>query len=48
MTFKQFREMERDVLRILLPDENGILPIDNACDEYYKTQLDDYDFDNID
>lgn len=48
VTFKQFREMERDVLRIFLPDENGILPNDNACNEYYKTQLDDYDFDNID
>lgn len=43
--FKQYREMGRDVLRVLLPDENGILPTESACDEYYKHQLDDYDFD---
>lgn len=48
VVFKQYSEMGRDVLRVLLPDENGIFPTENGCDEYYKKQLDDYDFDNID
>jgi hypothetical protein len=48
VVFKQYSEMGRDVLRVLLPDEKGILPTENGCDEYYKKQLDDYDFDNID
>ncbi|MDQ0247787.1 hypothetical protein J2S09_005440 [Bacillus fengqiuensis] len=48
MTFKQYREMGRDVLRVLLPDEDGILPTEENCDEYYKIQLDDYDFDSND
>ncbi|MFJ8258624.1 DUF4262 domain-containing protein [Peribacillus asahii] len=48
VTFKQYREMGRDVLRVLLPDEDGIFPTEENCDEYYKTQLDDYDFDGND
>jgi len=45
VVFKQYREMGRNVLRVLLPDEEGILPTEESCDENYKTQLDDYDFD---
>ncbi|RSK49701.1 DUF4262 domain-containing protein [Bacillus canaveralius] len=48
IAFKQYSEMGRNVLRVLLPDENGILPTENGCDEYYKKQLDDYDFGNFD
>ncbi|HWL22650.1 MAG TPA: DUF4262 domain-containing protein [Ureibacillus sp.] len=48
VTFKQYREMGRDVLKVLLPDEDGIFPTEENCDEYYKTQLDDYDFDGND
>ncbi|MBM7648081.1 hypothetical protein JOC78_001021 [Bacillus ectoiniformans] len=43
---KQYKEMGRDVLRVLLPDENGTLPTENDCNEYYKSQLDDYNFDS--
>jgi Domain of unknown function (DUF4262) len=46
VTFKQYKEMGRDVLRVLLPDEDGVLPIEENCDQYYKSQLDDYDFDH--
>ncbi|GKU82957.1 hypothetical protein [Niallia sp. NCCP-28] len=46
MTFKLYKEMGRNVLRVLLPDENGVLPTEKSCDEYYKTQLDDYNFDD--
>ena len=38
---KSFVEMDREVLRVLLPDERGILPTRPECDECYKTQLDD-------
>ncbi|WP_257133300.1 hypothetical protein [Bacillus wiedmannii] len=38
---KSFVEMDRDVLRVLLPDERGILPTMLEFDECYKTQLDD-------
>ncbi|MFV1010082.1 DUF4262 domain-containing protein [Bacillus cereus] len=38
---KTFKEMNREVLRILLPDERGILPTRSECSEDYKTQLDD-------
>ncbi|MES9665671.1 hypothetical protein CN941_15155 [Bacillus cereus] len=37
---KSFVEMDREVLRILLPDERGILPTMLECDECYKAQLD--------
>lgn len=37
---KYFVEMNREVLRVLLPDERGILPTRPECDECYKTQLD--------
>nr|WP_240522659.1 hypothetical protein [Bacillus thuringiensis] len=37
---KYFVEMDREVLRVLLPDERGILPTRPECDECYKTQLD--------
>lgn len=44
IAFKQYKEMNRDVLRVLLPDEDGKLPIESECDNYYKHQLEDYDF----
>ncbi|HFK1548432.1 hypothetical protein ABEX39_19940 [Bacillus albus] len=34
-------EIDREVLRVLLPDERVILPTMLECDECYKTQLDD-------
>lgn len=37
---KSFAEMDREVLRVLLPDERGILPMRSECDECYKTQVD--------
>ncbi|MEI4804096.1 DUF4262 domain-containing protein [Bacillus sp. FJAT-51639] len=37
---KSFKEMNREVLRILLPDERGFLPTHPDCSEDYKTQLD--------
>jgi hypothetical protein len=46
VAFAQYIEMGRDVLRVLLPDENGKLPTEDDCDEYYKLQLEDYDFDS--
>ena len=48
VAFKQYKEMGRDVLRVLLPDRNGILPTEEICEEYYKIQLDNYDFDSED
>lgn len=48
VAFKQYKEMERDVLRVLLPDRNGTLPTEGICEEYYKIQLDNYDFDSED
>lgn len=48
MTFKQYKEMGRDVFRVLLPDEDGVLPTVENCDKYYKTQLDDYNFNSND
>lgn len=44
--FKEYKEMERDVLRVLLPDRNGTLPTEENCDNNYKIQLDNYDFDS--
>ncbi|MBG9858092.1 hypothetical protein ACE2AI_20840 [Bacillus wiedmannii] len=38
---KYFVEVDREVLRVLLADERGILPTMLECDECYKTQLDD-------
>lgn len=38
---KSFVELDREVLRVLLPDKRGFLPTALECDEYYKTQLDD-------
>ncbi|AFQ30577.1 hypothetical protein BK764_02620 [Bacillus thuringiensis serovar israelensis] len=37
---KSFKEMNREVLRILLPDERGILPTRLECSDDYKIQLD--------
>lgn len=41
VSMKSFIELDREVLRVLLPDKRGILPTALECDEYYKTQLDD-------
>ncbi|MGH1298177.1 hypothetical protein [Bacillus pretiosus] len=38
---KYFVEIDREVLRVLLPDERGILPTMLECNECYKTKLDD-------
>ncbi|MED2036385.1 hypothetical protein P4V58_03985 [Bacillus wiedmannii] len=38
---KYFVEIDREVLRVLLPDERGLLPTMLECDECYKTQSDD-------
>lgn len=46
VSFKEYKEMERDVLRVLLPDRDGILPNEKNCNENYMIQLDDYDFDS--
>lgn len=48
LVFKQYKEMERDVLRVLLPDRNGALPTEEICEEHHKIQLDNYDFDSED
>lgn len=48
IAFKEYKEMGRSILRVLLPDENGILPTEQNCQEHYKIQLDDYDFDSED
>lgn len=45
--FKQYKEIDRVVLRVLLPDEDGILPTDDKCDEVYKAQLEYYDFESV-
>lgn len=37
---KSFIELDREVLRVLLPDKKGILRTALECDEYYKAQLD--------
>lgn len=34
----------RDLIRIILPDENGKFPSDKGCADVYKNQLDDLDF----
>lgn len=46
VAFKEFKEMDREVLRVLFPDRNGILPTEQNCQESYKIQLDNYDFDS--
>ncbi len=38
---RSFIELDREVLRVLLMDERGILPTEAECREAYKTQLDD-------
>lgn len=38
---KYFVEIDREVLRVLLPDERGILSTMLECNECYKTKLDD-------
>lgn len=38
--FRKFREMDREVLRIIFPDSNGYFPDDDECDEMYKAQYD--------
>lgn len=48
IAFKEYKEMGRSILRVLLPDENGILPTEQTCHEDYKIQLDNYNFDNED
>lgn len=37
--FKVYNEGDREVLRLLLPDPNGKLPIDKDCDRVYQRQL---------
>lgn len=39
VTFKTFKNNGKEVLRLLLPDPNGILPTDPSCQEAYKRQL---------
>ena len=36
---------KRDLLRVILPDENGRFPSDDDCAEVYKNQLDDLNLD---
>ena len=48
VAFKEYKEMKREVLRVLLPDRNGALPTEEICEEYYKIQLDNYNFDSED
>lgn len=43
--FKKFKDGERQVLRLLLPDENGKLPDEKGCNPTYASQLEDIDFD---
>jgi hypothetical protein len=38
--FKMFMECDRPVLRVILCDQNKLMPEDENCDEYYKRQLD--------
>ncbi|QWH19835.1 hypothetical protein EXW62_23075 [Bacillus mycoides] len=40
VSMKSFIELDREVLRVLLPDKKGILRTALECDEYYKAQLD--------
>lgn len=37
--FAPFKENGRDVLRLILPDPQGRLPLDDGCDEIYKQQM---------
>lgn len=37
--FKQFTESGRDVLRLILPDNNGIFPDNEKCESPYNKQL---------
>ncbi len=40
VSMQSFVELDREVLRILLPDKRGFLPTALECDECYKNQLD--------
>lgn len=37
--FKKFKEHDRDVLRLLLPDKDGFFPKDKECADMYKRQI---------
>lgn len=39
LSFKKYMENGRDVLRVLLPDENNRLPHEQGCKGIYKKQL---------
>lgn len=39
VTFKPFDNGGVSMLRMLLPDPNGVLPTDDSCSESYKRQL---------
>lgn len=39
LKFKRFTECGRPVLRVILPDVNGLFPGDVGCDEKYLMQL---------
>ena len=36
--FLKATEYDRDVLRVILPDQNGLFPDDNGCEPIYKWQ----------
>lgn len=38
--FKLYTECERPVLRIILCDQNKLMPNNEKCDKYYKRQFD--------
>ena len=38
--FKEYFELDRKVLRVLLCDQNKKMPNEKGCDRYYKKQLD--------
>jgi hypothetical protein len=40
ITFKIYSECGRSVLRIILCDQNKLIPTDEGCDIYYKKQID--------
>lgn len=44
--FKTYSEGGRDVLRILIPDNKGLLPNHPDCEPFFARQLVDYNFDN--
>lgn len=39
--FRVYKEHDREVLRLLLPDKEGFLPTDEKCDPFFKRQLED-------